>query len=667
MPENYDVLIRAGRRINNSRGYFINGGDISNSITNGKDLQTNINFGDTVSVLKHPFNNYPPPIPNNYIDFMRLYFSQLDNSGFVNHDIPYFEYSFNYSMLNEMAKNGYLDYLVARMGLKYYSFFKIAEYNHHKNVFVNIRTPIESFNRAGAKIEECFYELKNQLEVSDSSIGNLLINNFNNVIDTLTTEILKMEEINMSSLENSQLGNVGCGVSNPNQNPSSVPNNALFGGSNDLYCQLMQMLANINYNLSNPKIPSGMVSNKELILELEKIKPGVPRDELSMILAKYPTLDAVDLKLSTYLSKAENSAILSAYLLKADAVNFVTSDMMGNYYTAREIDGITDKFLLKTEYKPLEAYNKTEIDAKLSEYYKSHVVDLLLRELARKEYVDQNFYNKEMISELLSKYLPKDEYTSSYSKLEMDAFFANYYSKVEIEAKNSEINDKIATLVTKEEADATYLRKEDVPSADTDLSSYATKEYADNAIVTAKSEIVTESDRKYATQNQVTTSLADYTRNTEFQAAKQALEQKDASIEEKVTTLEGKVAILEGTAGGSAAPGTDHTTEIQALQQKDTEIEGRLGTVESGLANKADTSALDAKADASALAAKAEQSALEAANAEIAALKEKNTTLEGKVATLEGDLATEKGKVTALESEITGIKSRLDTLEAPKA
>lgn len=503
------------------------------------DLQSNIQFGNVKSYIRQPFNAYPPALPSNYLDFMKLYYTTLDNDQIDEN--PYFTHRLNYRKLSDLAsgKKGNTDYLIARWGLKYYTFFKMNSNLNKESLINDKRNPVKAYIKSASKIEEVFYELKNKLEVSDTSLGNLLINTQNEVVQTLLLESLKMEDIMNDSMNKSSLGlgyNHYCGCDRPTTLPEHghdhhhhpCDDNTFFGDQKALYVNLVDLLHKINYNLTYPKLAEGMVSRKELELELEKIIPGVPRDELAAILLKYPTLDNLDVKLTNFVTKAENQALLSGYVMKTDAVNYVTVDFLTNYYTKAEVDTALDKYMLKSDYRPTSSYSQTEIDAMFANYYTSDIIDLKISNLVDKtlvtrEYLAETNYTKEEIENLLLEYQKAEEMGNIF------------YDKNDIDSKFTSLSD---VYLSKEEADEKFLAKADIPSlGDITIDKVSSKTYVDNKVSIATQEVRAEADRKYATIPQVENTFKEYVTLTEYQAMKNSLEQRIVALETEIAAI----------------------------------------------------------------------------------------------------------------------------------
>ena len=319
-----------------------------------------------------------------------------------------------------------------------------------------------------------------------------------------------------------------------NHNCKPCDENTFFGDQKALYVNLVDVLNKINYNLTYPKLAEGMVTRQELELELEKIIPGVPRDELAAILLKYPTINDLDVKLTEYVSKAENQAILSSYVMRSDIINHVTIEFMTNYYTKPEINTLLDQYMLKSDYKPTSSYTQTEIDAMFANYYTSEIIDLKINNLVNntlvtRDYLSNVSYTKEEIENLLSEYQKIEEMSNIF------------YDKNDIDSKFTSLSD---VYLTKEAADEKFLAKADIPSInEITIDNIASKTYVDNKVTIATQEIRSEADRKYATIPQVENTFKEYVTMTEYQAMKNSLEQRIVALETEIAAIKRQLSM----------------------------------------------------------------------------------------------------------------------------
>lgn len=660
-------------------------------------------FANRIVNTKAPFKLDHLNLPGNVIDFMNLAYVSLENNSIEENS--YYTKKLDYRYLKEFvpkALNGQnvIDFALANLGLKYFTFF-----NHWKTKnsskttsFIQKTNRHQQFIRSSHKLEEMFREIALQSSNANTTVVNVVENLQNNIINTMFIETLKMEEIMTDFRNTSDLNTNGyapvpnCNHQTPGYNPEQ-----LHGGKDVLFRHLTNILNSIDYSLKNPTVPQGMVTEKELQLELEKLIPGVTKEQLALILSEYTKEETVNFKLTNFLSKAEFETRATAFATKAEVNGFISLDRLNDYYNKRDIDNALARYLTKDEYTPVDAYNKLEIDAKLNNYYEKHIVDYMISSLVSKSEFSETIYRKSEVDQKLSEYIKRSEYTpvDAYSKLEIDHMFLKYYTKEEVSTIVDAINAKIANNITteqladtlsiymtasnvndivtslltetqaaeiylsKSEAEATYAKLEDIPTlgdnGEIDLSTYASKTYVDNKATSLKTDIVDNVLSAYAKTDAVDTKFNEYVRNTDFQDLK-------SNLEGKVTTLESKVIQLEQSAGTSEPGGSspDVSGEIAALKEADTLIEGRLTLLET---DKTEKDAKVAEIEGKVTTLEGKVTALESAGggqggsgtdhtADIEALKAKDTEIEGKVTTLEADKTTKDEKIATIESTL---------------
>lgn len=279
----------------------------------------------------------------------------------------------------------------------------------------------------------------------------------------------------------------------------------------------------------------------------------------------------------------------------------------------------------------------------------------------------------------------------------VDAKFASYYDKTEIDTKVEALNqgasDAAANLATEvkalEDADAALDEKiTELNNAITALDdTYAT----DAEVETIRAKIVEDADNKYETVANVATykqnlekSIAAETEartkaiselDTAYKAADTLIEGKIATINDNITTHAGKIATNEtniatnttAIAAEKAARETLATTvatnsaDIVTLKDKDTELAGAIQANTNKFANYSTTTEMNSAISAS---AQTLQANIDAANQAIDAVESDVADHETRIATLENDNTTNKADIAQAKIDIAANADEIARVDA---
>lgn len=632
---------------------------------------SNAIVGSRVLNNRNPYNLNAPPMPRNYLDFLNLMYVSISN-GTVD-QIPYFNRKLNYWRLKDLSQGkGYSDYCLTRRGLKYFTFLSYAQSTNNIQVFFNIQHLDKEYINSATELEKIFSELNYALQTDKSKkLPELLEKNFNNSTLNMISTITKMEEILKMSIGNSNLNN-GYNYNNGYNNSNSCPSHSqppvdeFFGKHHHLYGNLVRILEKTNELLENPRIPEGMVSRGELLAELSKILPGINEDQLDKILSRYSTKNDVEVALVNYVLKTDFETRLTAYLLKSDTNQFATREMLLTYAS------------------------KSDLVSQLANFYEKNVIDVMIRGLSTKDEVDTKLANYLKKSD----YIPFNGYT----KQEVDLMLTNYITKKELSRElESYISAKTLDQIlenylrkdwarefylSRKEANEIYAKKSEISSGGADLSNYATKAEVDEKINLANqmnakfttipvSEDCTCKVRKSLMLNNHDT-ISGYKSNgeeavnlimcskwdkvdigsTQVPLNLNGSEERPTYNDEKPLALYEDVENLktyvdQAIAGGVTPPegGTgiapDLSTyatkeEVAAIYATKTEVDEKIAQASLGGDGSVDLSTYAKTADVEAnYLKKTDAESTYATKAEVQALQEKITALEGRIAALE--------------------------------
>lgn len=430
------------------------------------DLCCDYRFGETQH-YNLPFRNTPPEVPNNYIDFMKLYYVKL-NQDKVD-EIILFNERLNYNNLKSLSYKfggkGYDDFLLSRIGLKYFVFYRYHGYDDLKgNFFVNHEYPAKEYKRSAENIENMLLDLQYRIETGKDSLGTHLIEDSNSIVKNLLIESLKMEEIMDNYNNNSYLSYANCNhnstgeVMNQNNNNEQTP---YFGCKDSIYKSLMDILARIEYSLQYPKVPEGIVTYDHLMSEIAKYK-GVSRQELDVILASYTTTTDLALKLANYLGKDENDAVIKTLATKIEFEDYVKSqeEKLSKIYTKEEVDGIVENLV-----------SEDRLDVRLERYLAIDALNEIVTNYMSVEDGKKVFALKESITVLEEKIKALGE--KGYDDTEIQAAVA------EVKNNITDLQTRVAALETSK--DSLSARVDELVTANTEKDTKITQLEADVA------------------------------------------------------------------------------------------------------------------------------------------------------------------------------------------
>lgn len=454
------------------------------------DLCSDYRFGETQH-YNLPFRNTPPEVPNNYIDFMRLYYTKL-NQNKVN-EIILFDERLDYHTLKSLSfkfgGKGYDDFLMSRMGLKYFVFYRYHGYDDLKEISVNYNYPAKEYKRSAENIENMLLDLQYKVETGKDSLGTLLIEDHNSIVKNLLIESLKMEEIMDNYNNNSNLSYTDHDCPHDPCHHDHHHHKPFFGSKDTIYKQLMDILARIDHSLQYPKVPEGIVTYDHLLSELAKYK-GVDRPTLDVILGDYVTVTDLIVKLGKYLSREELDDIIKSLATKIELEEYAkVQDIRDNYMNKLLILEKFDKVYTKDEITEIISNLVTEdrLDVRLERYLAIESLKDIIVKYATIEEVTNRFVTK---LEAQETYAKKAEITDINDKIidiesnykikdteleeKIRALSEKGYDDTEIQAKVNGLQTKANELEGKITAEST-LRAEKVTELDNKINTVSNK------------------------------------------------------------------------------------------------------------------------------------------------------------------------------------------------
>lgn len=279
----------------------------------------------------------------------------------------------------------------------------------------------------------------------------------------------------------------------------------------------------------------------------------------------------------------------------------------------------------------------------------------------------------------------------------VDAKFADYYNKTEIDSKVDALADSTSEAATNLSNEATAREEADAALDDkiTELNNAIAAlddTYATDAEVEAiRAKIVEDADNKYETVVNVATykqnlenSIAAETEartkaiselDTAYKAADTLIEGKITTINDNITTHAGKIAANEtniatntaAIAAEKAARETLATTvannsaDIVTLKDKDTELAGAIKANTDKFANYSTTAEMNSAINAS---AETLQTNINAANQAIDAIEADVEDHEARITALESDNTTNKADIAQAKTDIAANAAEIARVDA---
>ena len=505
------------------------------------DLCSDFRFGETQH-YNLPFRNIPPEVPNNYIDFMRLYYVKL-NQNKVD-EIILFNERLNYSKLRSLSYKfggkGYDDFLLSRMGLKYFVFYRYHGYDNLKKIFVNFEYPVKEYKRSSENIENMLLDLQYKVETGKDSLGTLLIEDHNSIVKNLLIESLKMEEImdnyNSKSNISRRYNDHHCNMPtdcNSNDKNHECDNTPFFGGKDSVYKCLMDILNRIDYSLQYPKVPEGIVTYDHLLSELAKYK-GVDRPTLDVILGDYVTVTDLVVKLGKYLTKEELNDVIKTLATKIELEEYAkVQDVKDNYFNKLVVLEKFDNVYTKEQIEEIVANLVTEdrLDVRLERYLATEALKDIIENYITIDDASKSFVSRNEANELYAKASDIVDFNDKIIDIE-----TNY------KIKDTELEEKIAALSQKGYDDTEIQGKvNDLQTKSNELEGKITAE----GVLRADKDkdidekIVNLTNKDGELENKITAS------NLSIEAIKTELTEKTA----KITRLEEEVAEIKKILG----------------------------------------------------------------------------------------------------------------------
>lgn len=516
--ERYDVAIDVLRKSSNSN----------------VDLSSDFRFGETQHYCL-PFRNTPPEVPNNYIDFMRLYYTKLNQNK--ENEILLFDERLDYKTLKSLSYKfggkGYDDFLLSRMGLKYFVFYRYHGYEKLRKIFVNFEYPVKEYKRSAENIENLLLDLQYKIETGKDSLGTLLIEDRNDIVKNLLIESLKMEEIMDKYNTNSHLSRKNCNCNDSQDDSRDCDVTPFFGCKDTIYKNLMDILNRIDYSLQYPKVPEGIVTYDHLLSELAKYK-GVDRPTLDVILGDYVTVTDLVVKLGKYLTREELDDVVRSLATKIELEDYAKNQ------------DIKDNYL-----------NKLTVLEKFDKVYTKDEIDEIVKTLVSEDRLDvrlERYLATEALKDIISNYITIDEASKSFvSRNEAAELFAskdeagNLRSEVadiniSYKAKDAELEEKIKALSEKGYDDTEIQSK--VNEIQTKANELDGKIAAESTLRTEKVKEL--NDKIVENSNKIAEIEPKVTANTQsIESIKTELTEKT----NKIAELEAKISGLEKVLG----------------------------------------------------------------------------------------------------------------------